>query len=272
MNAFKRSVIYATLFVYSGLILFPLYMMYSASFRETRDIFQKPLAFPTQFNLSNYVDVLAETNFLLYLTNSVLITGVSILASLLLGTLAAYALARYSFVISGPLYVVFLFGLIVPLRLASVPLFLLMRNLGLLDTRIALITIYTAWRLGFTILIMHGFFSSLPVELEDAGRIDGCNEFSLFYRVMLPLAKPGLVIAAIYNAVPVWNDFFFPLVFTTSERVATLPLAVSQFFGERSAQWGPLFAFLGLAVLPIIALYLVMSRKFIEGMLAGAMD
>lgn len=272
MNAFKRSALYATLLVYSGLILFPIYMMYSASFRETTQIFNNPIGFPTSPNISNYVEILSETNFFLYLGNSVIITGASIVFSLLFGTLAAYALARYSFKVSGFIYIFFLLGLIVPLRLASVPLFVMMRNLGLLDTRAALIIIYTSWRLGFTILIMHGFFSSLPVDLEDAGRVDGCNEFTLFFRVMLPLAKPGFVIAAIYNAVPIWNDFFFPLVFTTSDRVATLPLAVSQFFGQHSAQWGVIFAFLGLAVLPIIALYLVMSRQFIKGMLAGAVD
>lgn len=272
INAFKRSVLYATLLVYSGLVLFPIYMMYSASFRETRQIFQNPIGLPSSLNLSNYAEIIADTNFLLYFGNSMIITGVSIFLSLLLGTLAAYALARYSFKISGFIYVFFLLGLIVPLRLASVPLFVMMRNLNLLDTRVALIIIYASWRLGFTILIMHGFFSSLPVDLEDAGRVDGCNEFTLFFRVMLPLAKPGFAIAAIYNAVPVWNDFFFPLVFTTSDRVATLPLAVSQYFGQHSAQWGLIFAFLGLAVLPIIVLYLVMSRQFIKGMLAGAVD
>lgn len=272
MNNFKKAVIYATLLIYSSLILFPIYMMYSASFRNTRKIFNSPLGLPETFNISNYVEVISGANFPLYLGNSLIVTGVSVLLSLTLGTLAAYALARYSFKISSYLYVFFLLGLVVPLRLASLPLFLLMKNIGLLDTRIALIIIYTSWRLGFTVLIMHGFFSSLPTDLEDSGRIDGCNEFSLFYRVMLPLSKPGLVIAAIYNAVPVWNDFFFPLVFTRSDNLQTLPLAVSRFFGEHSVQWGPLFAFLGLAVLPIIALYLVMSRQFIEGMLAGALD
>lgn len=272
MNKFQEAVVYATLIVYSSLILFPIYMMYSASFRETREIFSSPLGFPKSFNISNYVEVIGGANFPLYLSNSIIVTGASVLLSLALGTLAAYALARYSFTISSYLYLFFLLGLIVPLRLASLPLFLLMKNIGLLDTRVALIIIYTSWRLGFTVLIMHGFFSSLPTDLEDSGRIDGCNEFSLFYRVMLPLAKPGLIIAAIYNAVPVWNDFFFPLVFTRSDNLQTLPLAVSRFFGEHSVQWGPLFAFLGLAALPIIALYLVLSKQFIEGMLAGALD
>ena len=137
------------------------------------------------------------------------------------------------------------------------------------DTRLSLIIVYAAWRFGFSILIFYGFFFALPANLEDAGRIDGANEYQLFGRVMLPLATSGLVITVIYNAVPIWNDFFFPLIFLRTERLSPLPLAVANFFGEHSVQWGELFAFLGLSILPIVLLYLVMSRYFIRGMLAG---
>jgi len=212
MNDFKKAVIYATLILYSGMILFPVFITYSSSFREASEMFKAPLSPPKSFDISNYRKVIQKTNFLWYLANSTIVTGASIFCSLVLGTLAAYALARYEFKITRYLYFFLLLGLIVPIRLASLPLFILMRNLGLLDTRLSLIIVYTAWRIAFTVLIMQGFFSSLPKDLEDAGRADGCNEFQLFYKIMLPLAKPGFVIAAVYNAVPVWNDFFFPLI------------------------------------------------------------
>ena len=266
----KRSVaVYAFLGLYALAIIVPLVFMYNSSLRTTREIFEAPLRLATDPQFSNYTNILVGQNFLLYLANSVVITAGAMVLNLALSTGAAYALARYKFRISGLLYSFFLLGLMVPLRLASLPLFLLMRDIGILDTRLSLIIVYAAWRFGFSILIFYGFFFALPANLEDAGRIDGANEYQLFGRVMLPLATPGLVITVIYNAVPIWNDFFFPLIFLRTERLSPLPLAVANFFGEHSVQWGELFAFLGLSILPIVLLYLVMSRYFIRGMLAG---
>tara|TARA_B100000614_G_scaffold225779_1_gene215674 strand:+ start:161 stop:1012 length:852 start_codon:yes stop_codon:yes gene_type:complete len=266
----KRSVaVYAFLGLYALAIIVPLVFMYNSSLRTTREIFEAPLRLATDPQFSNYTNILVGQNFLLYLANSVVITAGAMVLNLALSTGAAYALARYKFRISGLLYSFFLLGLMVPLRLASLPLFLLMRDIGILDTRLSLIIVYAAWRFGFSILIFYGFFFALPANLEDAGRIDGANEYQLFGRVMLPLATSGLVITVIYNAVPIWNDFFFPLIFLRTERLSPLPLAVANFFGEHSVQWGELFAFLGLSILPIVLLYLVMSRYFIRGMLAG---
>ena len=265
----KSVVVYALLGLYALAIILPLLIMYNSSLRSTNELFSAPLALATSPNFGNYKEVLLGNNFFLFLTNSVIITGGAMLLNIGLSTTAAYALARYRFKVTGMLYALFLLGLMVPLRLASLPLFILMRDMGLMDTRIALVLVYAAWRFGFSILILFGFFYTLPANLEDAGRIDGANEFQLFRRVMLPLAKPGLVIAVIYNAVPVWNDFFFPLIFLRSPERSPLPLAVANFFGEHSVQWGPLFAFLGLSILPIVILYLAMSRFFIRGMLAG---
>lgn len=265
----KSIAMYALLGLYALAIIIPLLIMYNSSLRTTNELFSAPLGLATTPNFENYRQVLVGNNFLLFLANSVIVTGGAMLLNIGLGTTAAYALARYRFKMIGLIYSVFLLGLMVPLRLASLPLFLFMRDVGLLDTRISLILVYAAWRFGFTILILYGFFYTLPENLEDAGRIDGANEFQLFRRVMLPLAKPGLVIAVIYNAVPVWNDFFFPLIFLRTTELSPLPLAVANFFGEHSVQWGPLFAFLGLSILPIVLLYLLMSRYFIAGMLAG---
>lgn len=269
LGVHRSVVVYLFLSLYAIAIIVPLFFMYNSSLRTTREIFAAPLALVTDPQFSNYTDILIGQNFLLYLGNSLVITAGAMILNLMLSTSAAYALARYKFKIAGLLYSFFLLGLMVPLRLASLPLFLLMRDIGILDTRLSLIIVYAAWRFGFSILIFYGFFFALPANLEDAGRIDGANEYQLFGRVMLPLAKPGIVITVIYNAVPIWNDFFFPLIFLRSEELSPLPLAVANFFGEHSVRWGELFAFLGLSILPIVLLYLIMSRYFIRGMLAG---
>ena len=168
------------------------------------------------------------------------------------------------------IFMFFLAGLMLPLKLAVIPLFLQMRDFGLLDTRLGLILIYTAMGLPSTIFIMTGFLRTLPVELEEAARIDGASEPRIMFSIMLPLSIPPMVIAAIQNAVPTWNDFFFPLVFIQTDARKTLPQGLSVFMGEYTTDWGMLFAGLTIAALPLTLVYILMSRQFIRGMTAGA--
>ena len=185
-------------------------------------------------------------------------------------TMAAYAIARYPFRLSGLVFLFFLSGLMVPLKLAVIPLFIQLDALGLINTRPGLVLIYIAMGLPSAIFILTGFLRTLPTELEEAARMEGASELRIMLLIMLPLARPALVIAAIQNAVPIWNDFFFPLVFITSERLKTLPQGLTVFMGEYNTDWGVLFSGLTLAALPIIAVYIVLSRQFIGGMTQGA--
>lgn len=254
----------------SFVMLFPILMMAAWGFKSTGEIFGKPFALPDFSKIGNYVVVLTETNFFTYLLNSVLVTGGSILAILTLGTMAAYGVARYTFRGSVFVYLFFLAGLMVPLKLAIIPLFIQMRDLNLLDSRIGLILIYTAMGLPSTVFIMTGFLRTLPKELEDAARVDGASDARIMWSVMLPLARPAMVIAAIHNAVPIWNDFFFPLIFVQTDAYKTLPQGLTAFMGEYTTNWGVLFAGLTLSALPITLLYILLSRQFIQGMTSGA--
>ncbi|WP_293864011.1 carbohydrate ABC transporter permease [uncultured Alsobacter sp.] len=254
----------------SFVMLFPILVMGLWGFKSTGEIFGKPFALPNFSNLTNFVTVLTQTNFFGYLLNSILITGGSILAILTLGTMAAYGLARYRFAGSVAIYLFFLAGLMVPLKLAIIPLFIQMRDLNLLDTRLGLVVIYTAMGLPSTVFIMTGFLRTLPKELEDAARIDGASDARIMWSVMLPLARPAMVIAAIHNAVPVWNDFFFPLIFVQTDSRKTLPQGLTAFMGEYTTNWGVLFAGLTLSALPITIVYILLSKQFIQGMTSGA--
>jgi raffinose/stachyose/melibiose transport system permease protein len=254
----------------SFIMLFPILMMALWGFKNTNEIFGKPFAIPDFSNLKNFVTILNETNFFGYLLNSMIITGGSIVAILTLGTMAAYGIARYRFPGNVAVYLFFLAGLMVPLKLAIIPLFIQMRDLGLLDTRLGLVVIYTAMGLPSTVFILTGFLRTLPKELEDAARIDGASDARIMWSVMLPLTKPAMVIAAIHNAVPVWNDFFFPLVFIQTDARKTLPQGLTAFMGEYTTNWGVLFAGLTLSALPITIVYILLSRQFIQGMTSGA--
>jgi raffinose/stachyose/melibiose transport system permease protein len=252
------------------IMLAPIVIMVFSSFKSTQQIFQQPFALPNFANLINFTKIWTETNFLQYLTNSFVVTGASMALILTLGTMAAYALARYEFWGAGFILMFFLAGLTLPLKLAIIPLFMLMRDLGILNNQLSLIFVYTAMGLPSTVFIMTGFIRTLPNELEDAARMDGASEARIMWAIMLPLVRPAMVIAGIQNVVPIWNDFFFPLVFIQNDRLKTLPQGLTTFMGEYATDFGVLFAGLSLSAAPIIIIYIVLSRQFISGMTAGA--
>lgn len=254
----------------SIVMLAPIVIMVFSAFKTNAQIFQSPFSIPDFTNVKSILRVWNETDFLLYMGNSLIVTGASIALILILGTMAAYAIARYEFRGSGLILLFFLAGLTLPLKLAIIPLFIQMRDFGLIDSRLSLIFIYVATGLPTTVFIMTGFIRSLPNELEDAARMDGANEARIMWSIMLPLVRPAMVIAAIQNVVPIWNDFFFPLIFIQNNNLKTLPQGLTTFMGEFGTDWGVLFSGLTLSALPIIILYIALSRQFINGMTAGA--
>ncbi|MDF2798092.1 MAG: carbohydrate transporter permease [Devosia sp.] len=252
------------------IMLAPIVIMIFSAFKTTPQIFASPFGIPDFTNLVNFSRIWTQTNFLQYLINSFVVTGASMALILTLGTMAAYALARYEFFGAGFILMFFIAGLTLPLKLAIIPLFMLMRDLGILNNQLSLIFVYTAMGLPTTIFIMTGFIRTLPNELEDAARMDGASEARIMWSIMLPLVRPAMVIAGIQNVVPIWNDFFFPLVFIQNDRLKTLPQGLTTFMGEYSTDYGVLYAGLTLSALPIIIIYIVLSRQFISGMTSGA--
>lgn len=251
-------------------MLLPLGVMVLSAFKTNAELFSSPFALPEAWSFNNLREVWQGTSFVRYLGNSVLVTGGAVALTLLCGTPAAYALARYRFPGAGTVLALFVAGLVVPLKLAVIPLFLQLDTLGLLDSRLGLVLVYTAMSLPSAVFILTGFLRTLPAELEEAARMDGASEARIMLQVMLPLARPALAIVAIQNAVPVWNDFFFPLVFVTTDAHKTLPQGLTVFMGEFNTEWGVLFAGLTLAAAPVTLLYLLLSRQFIAGMTQGS--
>lgn len=265
------AAVQALLALNAALMLLPLGVMVLSAFKTNAEIFTSPFALPAAFDLGNLRRVWTETDFAQQLGNSILVTTSAVALLLMAGTMAAYALARYRFRGRDLLVLFFLSGLMVPLKLAVIPLFVQLDMLHLIDTRTGLVLIYVAMGLPSTVFILQGFLRALPGELEEAARIEGASEARILWSVMLPLARPALVIAGIQNAVPIWNDFFFPLVFITTDRLKTLPQGLTLFMGEFNTDWGVLFAGLTLSALPITLCYIVLSRQFIAGMTQGAL-
>lgn len=257
------------------LVLLPLGYMGVSSLKTTREIFQHPFALPAVVRWENYAQVWGAAHFGVYFRNSVMVTLASMLVILVAGTLAAYPLGRYRFRWNDLILIYFLSGIMVPIRLAIIPLFIMMRDmmrdLHLLDTWWSLVLVYSASGLPSAIFILTGFFRTLPQDLDSAARIDGAGELGILLRVLLPLVRPGLAIVTVYNIIPIWNDFFFPLVFIHRDDLKTLPLGLTVFFGEFQTNWALVFAGLTLAAAPVVALYVVMSRQFMRGLTAGAL-
>ncbi len=270
---FKKIVIFCMLAIMIGyviIIIYPLFNMIVSSFKSTREIFQNPFSLPKSFKFDNYHEVWIEKGFNTYFLNSFITTGISMIFVLLLGSMAAFGISRYRYKFSTLIYMLFLSGIMLPLKAAIIPLFLIIKNLGLMDSRFSVIFIFIAMGLPSTVFILAGFMKSIPIDLEYAARIDGCNDFFIYWKVILPVTAPAIALVTIYNAVPIWNDFFFPLVFLQSADLKTLPVGLSSFFGQHSTNWSLLFTGLSIAIIPMLLLYLFMSKYFIKGMTAGA--
>ncbi len=251
-------------------VLYPIFMMVMSGFKTNAEIFGAPFALPKSLNFDNYAVIWNTTDVPRYLVNSTIVTAISVVVLLITGTMAAYAISRYKFRGSIMVSLFFLAGLMLPLRLAIIPLFVQLKAMGLVDNLFGLIFIYTAMSLPSTVFILTGFLRALPSELEDSARVDGASELRIMVEIMVPLIAPAMVIAGIYNAVPIWNDFFFPLIFIQTPENKTLAQGLTSFFGEYSVNFGVLYAGLTLAALPVVAVFILQSRRFIAGMTAGA--
>ncbi len=261
--------VYGLLCGYALIVLGPLLLVVSNALRPTREIFKNPVGLPTSPSLDSFVKAWQEASFNIYFFNSLVITVASVFLATAVASLAGYMLGRYRFTGSQLLSAYFLAGLMLPFRLAIVPLFLLLNDMGLIDNRLGLILVYAATGIPFSIFILSTFFRQLPRELSEAARIDGAGELTIFARVMVPLVRPALATVVVFQFVPLWNDFFFPLVLLRSTSKWTLPVGMTRFFGEFQADWSTLFAGLIITTLPLILLFLLATKQIIAGLTAG---
>lgn len=261
---------YIVLIFGSLVILYPIFLMIISSFKSKLELFSTPLSLPKDFGLENYIIVWEKVNFSGYFWNSLVVSFFSVTIVLFVSSLAGFYLARYDFKWNPLILFFFMIGLMLPMKLAIIPLFMLMMNLGLLDTLYSLIAVYVAGGIPFAVFLFYGFFRTVPKDLEQSARLDGCNDFQVYYKIILPLMKPSIAIVGIINLVNVWNDFFYPLIFIKSEEFRTIPLGMLTLFGEYDTDWNLLFAGLTISSLPLLIAFLFASRTFIDGMVEGA--
>jgi raffinose/stachyose/melibiose transport system permease protein len=256
--------------IYSILTLYLLVNVFVSGFKSPSDFFTNPIGLPKDWVFGNYIEAWQKANFGIYFKNSVLVTLFSLVVSTVISCMAAYGIARYRYKFSGVAYIYFLAGLMFPAQLYVLPLFITLRNMNLLNTHPGLIIVYVATTQAFNIFLLVGFFKTLPVELEEAARIDGAGDYRIFMQIMLPLSKPIIATVLIMDLISVWNDFFYPLLLVQENKLRTIPLGLMAFFGDHNTQYHLLFAALSISIIPVAIAYMFSSKAFIKGLTAGS--
>lgn len=252
--------------------ILPLIWTFYTSLRTNVDINK----FPTKFSLSNlsfdaYIGVWRDTNFPMLMKNSLIVSTMTVIISLALGTFAGYALSRSKFRGRQSVLLVYLAIRLVPGVLLLIPMYLFMNRLGLLDSYIGLTLAYTTFTLPATIWLMKGFFDSLPPDLENAARIDGCSRMGAMWRISIPLVLPGLAATGTLTAITAWNDVLFALLLTSSDRTRTWPVGLREMIGEFQLPWDALTATSILSLLPVVIGFALVGRKMVAGITAGSL-
>ena len=258
------------LIFWTFLVLFPLWTMIINSFKFKFDIYTDPFGLPKKWNFESYAAVITDGDFFLYFRNSLFVTLGSIFLVLLFGAMASYALVNWKHKVSRFLYLFFIAGMMLPIKIGSIRLLQLIKGLGLLNTLWGLFPVYTAMGLPIAIFVLTEFIRQIPAELTEAAVIDGATRNKVFTIIILPLLRPALATVAIYNLIPFWNDLWFPLIFINNDAHKTLLLGVTRLFGQYMTDWSRILAVLTLSAIPVLLLYLTMSKNFIRGLTAGA--
>ncbi|MFC5703206.1 carbohydrate ABC transporter permease [Cohnella faecalis] len=265
-----RTVQYAIACLFTVTSLYPIFLMVASSFKNNLDIFREPFALPKSLDFSSYAKIFEDMPFLQYSKNSILVSAAVCLIVLLFGSMASFYIARFRFWWNNALFMFFLLGMMIPIKLGIVPLFLQMKKMGIIDSLGSLIMVYSAMGIPMAVLIMSAFFRTLPKELEEAAKIDGATNAGILLRIVIPLMRPALGTVLIFNFITAWNDFFFPLVFITDEMKKTIPVGMLSLFSQYSTNWNMVFAGLTLSSIPMIIIFFFASRQFMEGLTAGA--
>jgi multiple sugar transport system permease protein len=267
---FQTGAAYGVLGLLLLLVLFPFYWMTITSLKSEEQMRSLVSMFwPSPAILDNYRQLLGRTEFLTWFGNSAIVAVSSTLVATAVGTLGAYALARLRFLGRATMSSAVLITYLVPPSILFIPLYAQIRTLGLSDSLAGLVATYPSFTVPFVTWLLMGYFESIPVELEEAAMIDGATRFGAFRRIILPLAAPGLLAAALYAFTQAWNEFLYALVFITDAKRRTLPVGLSTFITGDVYGWGYLMAGAVLTTVPVIAAYMYLQKYMVEGLTAG---
>ena len=266
----KLALVYGILIIATIQTIYPLIWMIFGSLKSDSDLFNNIWGPPRAIVWQNYVDAWRIAELGARIGNSIIMTVISLFLLIAVSSIAAYALARLRFPGREVIFLLILASMMIPPEVTVIPLFIVVRDIGILNSRFGLVMVYVGTSMAFSIFLLRGFFMSIPHELEDAALVDGANRFRVFIYIVLPLARPGLATVAIFQGMFIWNEFFLAFIFIRQTELQTIPLGLVNFFNRYQADWTLYFAALTTVTIPVIVLYVAMQRWFIEGLTAGA--
>ena len=269
----SHSFVNISLAFWATLVILPMIWLVYSSFKTDQEIFFEPWALPATLQWDNFERAWVSAYIGRYFVNSLKVVIPSLVLTLALSSMTAYILARFRFLGNRALFYLFMAGMLFPIFLALVPLFFLAKELQLLNSFLGLTLVYTAYSLPFTIFFLTGFFKTLPSELHEAALIDGANEYQVFFRVMLPLAQPGLVAMGIFNFLGMWNQYILPLVLMSERDNYVLPQGLSFLLHQQyyKSDWSALFAALTIIMIPTLVVYVIFQNQIQKGVTVGAL-
>ncbi len=264
---------YIILTLWCGFTVFVLFWLLYTSLKTNQELFANTWSLPKALNWANYSKAWVIAHMGRYFSNSVIVVCASVFLVLVISTPAAYVLTRIEFFGRDFFLYLFIAGLGIPIQLLLVPLYMLLRGIHGIDTLWGLTLVYVAESIPFTVLLLTGFMRTLPTELEEAAALDGCSEFGIFYRVMLPLSQPGLIATAIFNFVGTWSEYLLALILITGDKNRTLPLGIYNLRTamQYTADWTGLFAGVVIVMIPSIVAFALLSERIMSGLTLGAL-
>jgi N-acetylglucosamine transport system permease protein len=252
--------------VWTIIVIVPFLWVVLSSFKTTKEILASPFSLPAHWSFDNYAHAWTDAGIRQFFLNTVIVVGVALVLVMLLGAMCAYVLARFTFPGSRAIYYLMLAGLTFPIFLAIVPLFFILKNIGLINTLPGLIMVYVAFALPFTVFFLYAFFRTLPDDVYEAALIDGAGEWKTFFRIMLPMARPGIAAVAIFNFLGLWNQFLLPVALNTDQSRYVLTQGMASFASQAgyAVDFGALFAAVVITVVPVLIVYVIFQRR-LEG-------
>lgn len=263
------SVSWAVLIIYAIIVAYPLFWVILNSLKETAEIYRSNLALPKKWVFSNYIEAW-NSGVSNYFFNSLIVTGATVIITVIVSALAAYAMVKFKILKNKYILILFIAGMLISPEVSLIPLYTLIQALSLHDTYWALILPYVAYRIPITVLLIRSYFLTIPRELDDAAYMDGYNDFQIFYLIYLPLSKPIILTVTILTTYYSWNEFLFGIIFIDFDALKTIPAGLMNFRDALQTDWGVLLAGLVISTLPIIILFLAMQKSFIRGISSGS--
>jgi len=265
------GVVKVLVLLYAVIVLFPMLWCLMSSLKSTKEFYANVWALPGRLCWENFKTAWETANIGINIVNSIVIVGSAVILAMILSAMVSYVVTRYKFKGSEFIKTVFIMGTFVPLMLGTIPEFLILQKLGLYDTRIGLILVYTAYSMPLSVMIMTSIFETIPGTYAEAAMIDGCNHFQVFFKIMLPLSRSGLVTISIFNFLWTWNDYLYAMTFLPSAEKRTLPvgMVMLQSSAMYKTDWGALFAGLVIIMIPSVVIYAFFNKQLQSGMNAG---